>query len=152
VGTSKEHYRTYNIWIKETRAIQNCDTVFFKHKHLTNPTVTKADIVTNAANKLIDSIKGNFASVHNDNEIEALDRLSKIFVDATKRISGATLEEPAAPPRVEETANSTPSPRVDSAPSPRVDTMPKEDEAVPNLVQPDEYDSSDDEDEIEPLS
>jgi hypothetical protein len=30
--------------------------------------------------------------------------------------------------------------------------MPKEDEAVPNLVQPDEYDSSDDEDEIEPLS
>jgi hypothetical protein len=43
--------------------------VFFKHKHLTNPTVTKADVVANAANKLIEAIKGNFASVHNDNEI-----------------------------------------------------------------------------------
>jgi len=37
VGTSQKYYRTYDIWIKSTRAVQNCDTVFFKHKHLTQP-------------------------------------------------------------------------------------------------------------------
>jgi hypothetical protein len=50
VGTSNKHYRTYDVWVKETRAVQNSDTVFFCHKYITQPTITKADIVTNAAN------------------------------------------------------------------------------------------------------
>ena len=50
VGTSNKHYKTYDVWVKETRAVQNSDTVFFPHKYITQPTITKADIVTNAAN------------------------------------------------------------------------------------------------------
>jgi hypothetical protein len=53
VGTSLKHHQTYDVWIKATRAIQNTDTVFFQHNHITKPTVSKADIVADAAKKLI---------------------------------------------------------------------------------------------------
>ena len=95
VGTSFKHHRTYNVWIKSTRAIQNTDTAFFQHSYITNPKVTKADVVTNAANKLIEAIKGNFAAAHNESEMEALERLSKVFTDATKKMSGIELDQPA---------------------------------------------------------
>ena len=34
------------------------DTVFFKHKYITQPTVTKADAIINAYHKLADAING----------------------------------------------------------------------------------------------
>ena len=104
VGTSLKHHQTYDVWIKATRAIQNTDTVFFQHNHITKPAVTKADIVAEAATKLIEAIKGNYAAVHNETEMEALDRLANVFVDATKKMSGIAMNEPPAEhsPRVEE--------------------------------------------------
>ena len=37
VGTSPEHYRCHKVWIKKTCAERVSDTVFFKHRYLTNP-------------------------------------------------------------------------------------------------------------------
>eukprot|EP00956_Cyclotella_meneghiniana_P004952 scaffold6096_cov39-Cyclotella_meneghiniana.AAC.8 len=99
LGTSSEHYCTYNIWIKQTRAVQNTDTCFFQHHYITKPKLTKADVVQNAATNLIEALKGSLAEVHNETEIEALQRLATIFEDATKRESGI-LEETGEVPRV----------------------------------------------------
>ena len=93
VGTSMHHHRTYNVWIKTTRAIQNTDTVYFQHTYITKPTVTKADIVADAATKLIKAIKGNYAAVHNETELDALDRLAQIFLDATKNSAVQRLKQ-----------------------------------------------------------
>ena len=119
IGTSMHHHRTYNIWIKATRAIQNTDTVYLQHAYITKPTITKADIVADAATKLIDAIKGNCASIHNETDIDALNRLSQVFLDATKKISGIKLDKPPKipSPRVENTSIQTPIP---TATPPRV--------------------------------
>ena len=152
IGTSNKHYRTYDVWIKQTKAKQNTDTVFFQQKYITKPTVTKADVVTEAATKLIAAVKGNFAEVYNDTEMEALQRLAKVFDDATRKMSNAELESPASAPRVAET-----SPRVEEAniqqndiTSPRVPVYGKPTE-IPNLIPADDdtSDSSNSEDEEE---
>jgi hypothetical protein len=81
-----EHHQTYQEYIKDIRAVQNCDTVFFRHHYITKPTVTKADIVANAANKLIDALQGNLASAHDETDLQALERLADIFLKASKQV------------------------------------------------------------------
>jgi hypothetical protein len=56
--TSAEHYRMHVIFCKKTQAKQLADTVFFKHKHITQPMVTPADAIVNAFTKLQDAIQG----------------------------------------------------------------------------------------------
>jgi hypothetical protein len=56
--TSAEHTRTHVIFCKKTQAKQLADTVFFKHKHITQPMVTPADAIVNAFTKLRDAIQG----------------------------------------------------------------------------------------------
>ncbi len=41
--TSEEHYRTHVVFCTKTQAKRLADTVFFKHKYITQPTVTPAD-------------------------------------------------------------------------------------------------------------
>ena len=43
LGTSPDHYRSHIIHVKGTKADRISETVFFKHKYLTNPTVTHTD-------------------------------------------------------------------------------------------------------------
>eukprot|EP00804_Cyclotella_cryptica_P006238 CCRYP_010107-RA/>CCRYP_010107-RA protein AED:0.28 eAED:0.28 QI:0/-1/0/1/-1/1/1/0/563 len=43
IGTSTEHYRCWKIWSPTTRSTRIAATVFFKHKYLTNPSVTPTD-------------------------------------------------------------------------------------------------------------
>ena len=51
--TSPEHYRTHIIFVKKTRAKRLADTVFFKHKYITQLTVTPADAVVQAYHKMM---------------------------------------------------------------------------------------------------
>jgi hypothetical protein len=37
IGTSKEHYRYYKAWCKETKTTRGSETVYFKHKYITIP-------------------------------------------------------------------------------------------------------------------
>ena len=59
LGVSFEHYRCHDIYIKDTKGVRTCQTVFFKHKYLTMPTITKADAIIKSAEELSQALKGN---------------------------------------------------------------------------------------------
>ena len=46
--TSLEHYRCHIIHVKKTNSERISDTVFFKHKYITQPTLTPVDTVVKA--------------------------------------------------------------------------------------------------------
>ena len=78
IKTSPEHYRAHVVFVKATRAKRITDTVFFKHKYITQPTVTKADAIVAAYRKLTDAINGIQHS-QDDAHIEALQRIQDTF-------------------------------------------------------------------------
>ena len=59
LGTSYEHYPFCNLWVNEICAPRVSGTVFFKHKYVTNTTVTTKDSVIAAATNLADALKNN---------------------------------------------------------------------------------------------
>ena len=67
-----DHHRCYKVWIKKTRAERDTDTVFFKHKYLTNPEKTPEYKVVAAAQILTQTIKGNVTG--ESEEMEALEK------------------------------------------------------------------------------
>jgi hypothetical protein len=52
------YFRTHAVFCKKTREKRLADTVFFKHKYITQPTVTPVDAIVNAFTKLRDAIQG----------------------------------------------------------------------------------------------
>jgi len=56
--TSPDHYRCHFIFVKATRAKQISDTIYFKHKHITQPTLRTEDLVIKAIQDLSNAIKG----------------------------------------------------------------------------------------------
>ena len=62
IGASPEHYRCHRIMTKETRAERIAETVFFKHKYITNPTVTSEDKVFKAIRDLAQLLLGKLTS------------------------------------------------------------------------------------------
>ena len=59
VGVSLEHYRCHRCWITETKGIRTGNTVFFKHKYLTMPTITTADAILTATKDLQETLEGD---------------------------------------------------------------------------------------------
>ena len=114
--TSPEHYRTHVIFVKKTRAKRLADTVFFKHKYITQPTVTPADAIVNAYTKLTQAIRGirePDAGVH----IEALERMQALFTPSDNQPDKSST--PLPPPKADHRNNNNnnnertnPSPRV----------------------------------------
>ena len=43
LGPSWEHYQCHDVWVEDTRATRTGQTVFFKNKYITQPTVIEAD-------------------------------------------------------------------------------------------------------------
>ena len=72
--TSPDHYRCHWIFVKATRAKQISDTVFFKHKYITQPTMMTDDLVNKAIHDLTIAIKGN-KGPRNDAQSEAITKL-----------------------------------------------------------------------------
>ena len=58
LGTLLEPYMCYKIWVKKTRSEQIGNTVFFKHKYLTMPTITNVDALLIAAKDMSTAVKG----------------------------------------------------------------------------------------------
>jgi len=50
--TSPEHYRCHIVFVKKTQSKRVTDTVFFKHKYITQPEVKPADVIIKAYNDL----------------------------------------------------------------------------------------------------
>jgi hypothetical protein len=91
----EEHYRTHIVFVKKTRTKQLTDTVFFKHKYITQPTFTTADAIVNANHKLKQAITGIQHS-KDDAQMEALERIKQAFDTANNNWQ-------AEVPRVEQT-------------------------------------------------
>ena len=62
LGSSLEHYRAFQVYVKATQAKRISDTVVFMHKHITQPALTVGDAISKAAHDLISALKGK----HND--------------------------------------------------------------------------------------
>ena len=52
VGASLEHYHYYWGWMNETNKIRGSETVRFKHKYITNPSITSGNAIVNAVQQL----------------------------------------------------------------------------------------------------
>jgi hypothetical protein len=106
IGTSTEHYRCWKIWSIATRTTRIAATVFFKHKYLTNPTVSPADALIAAAANLAHVIKHNAKAQHiGCKKLQDLQRLQQLFSETaqTQRTTPALHQQTnnhAQPPRV----------------------------------------------------
>ena len=78
LGPSMDHYRSFHCYIKSTRSNRICDTVQFMHKYITNPALTKEDMVCKAAHDLIKALKGRRNKLGDEQEHD-LKELSTIF-------------------------------------------------------------------------
>ena len=56
--TSPEHYRCHIVFVKKTQSKRVTDTVFFKHKYITQPEVKPANVIIKAYHDLRAALQG----------------------------------------------------------------------------------------------
>jgi hypothetical protein len=99
LGTSTKHYRCLKFWSTATQATQILGAVFFKHKYLTNPSVTPEDLVIAAAKNLAQALKTSIPQHLQVSTIQAIQDLSEVFTDAFHKYSNdPTSHMPDTPP------------------------------------------------------
>ena len=76
--TSPEHYQCHVIHVKQTKSERVSDTVFFKTKYITQPTMTQADVISKALIDLTQALKGK-SNQKGLEQIEALKKLDDIL-------------------------------------------------------------------------
>ena len=77
LGPSWEHYRCHDVWVTDTRARRVGQTVFFKHKYLTQPTITPNDALLRAGDNLCSALTN--AAPGDEKTQRAVDLLVEIF-------------------------------------------------------------------------
>ena len=77
IGNAWEHYRCHEVYVSSTKATRVCETVFFRHKYLTMPTITPADALIKAADNLVDVITGQLPK--NCVTADAVEQLMEIY-------------------------------------------------------------------------
>ncbi len=100
--TSPEHYWCHVIHVKKMRSDQITDTVWFKHKYITQPHVTPADQIIKTINNLTCALRGK-SNVEGSKQMEAIQKLEELLTKA--------------PIQEEEPAQAEPEPRVTFEPS-----------------------------------
>jgi hypothetical protein len=90
--TSPEHYPCHMIHVNNTRSERIAYTVWFKHKHITQPKVTPVDQIVKAINNLTCSLKGN-NSVKGLEQMEALQKLEELLTKSSIREEESTHAE-----------------------------------------------------------
>ena len=79
IGTSFEHYRCQRIWMKDTHATRISGAVWFKHKYLTNPTVTPEDRIVAAIGGLAKTLAEKVPRQLRDTTLDKLRKLQGIL-------------------------------------------------------------------------
>ncbi len=111
--TSPEHYRCHKVHVKKMNSKRVSDTVFFKHKYITQPTLSSADILKKAINNLMHALKGR-RNTNGIKEIEALQKLDKLLNKAPETPTPRTASQSdKLTPRVASQSD-VPTPRVPS--------------------------------------
>ena len=125
LGTSPEHYRCHRIYVRKTKDERVSNTVTFKHRYITNPAVTEADIAIQAIRDLTKALKTKATEENNMGEFESLRRLEDLIAnkltgsDNRKKITFA----PTLPTRKDAiVCEGDPFPRVPSHEGPAYNT------------------------------
>ena len=92
IGTSMEHYRCHKIYVKKTRSERISDTVFFKHKYITQPTVTPADTIVKALDDLTHALKGR-RNVKDKAQMEAVKKNEELLNNLPKQLEPERQQE-----------------------------------------------------------
>jgi hypothetical protein len=99
LGTSTKHYWCWKFWSTATQATQISGAAFFKHKYLTNLSVTPEDLIIAVAENLTRAFKTSIPQHLRVFTIQALKELMEVFTDAPhKYSSNPTIHIPNAPP------------------------------------------------------
>jgi len=102
-----EHYRCHKIYVKKTRSERISDTVFFKHKYITQPTVTPADTIVKALDDLTHALKGR-RNIKGEAQMEALEKIDELLNNIPKQLEPerrqkqqkqVTFDDAMAPPK-----------------------------------------------------
>ncbi len=133
LGTSQEYYWCHIIHVKKMRRKRISDTVFFKHKYITQPTLTPVDTVVKAINNLTSALKGT-RNVQGMQQIERLKKIDKLFNNIP--INLADMLDPSSA-----TQMNMPTPRVEDIrpwPSPPTTTqsLPPMNESSERISEP----------------
>jgi len=104
--TSAEDYRVHICYVKTTQAERLTDTIQFKHKNITNPTISSHDKIMHALANCKTALKG----MMNDNPTQHMEELQTIVTNAHTHLNQ------------QKETNSHQVPRVESRQVPRVDT------------------------------
>lgn len=103
IGTSPDHYRAHIINVADTGSDRVSKSVYFKHKYITNPAMTHANKVVEAARALCKALTKAWGK-KSDKRMADLTRLSEIFTDTAKTLQDnewhapATTSAPSDPP------------------------------------------------------
>jgi hypothetical protein len=105
--TSPEHYLCHQIYVKKTKSERISDTVFFKHRYLTQPTVTPVDTIIKAHGYLTQALKGR-RNLKGIEQIKALTKIDKLLnnIPTTNKTPTrkVTFDEATKPPQEVQTA------------------------------------------------
>ena len=113
--TSPEHYRTHICATKDTKSERLTDTIEFKHKHITNPTVTHADKLMKALADSIETIKNTGGTVSQQmTELSKLVKDTKQLVQSNPHMMDKT-DDTSGAPRVQHTLTRVLAPVIDEA-------------------------------------
>jgi hypothetical protein len=124
LGTSQEHYQYHIIHVKITKSERISDTVFFKHKYITQPTLTPVDTVVKAIDDLTCALKGtrNKQGIQQTERLKMIDELlNKIPSKLTDMLDPSTK---ATLPRVEDIRPGL-TPHTFQSPPPNAGDTPK---------------------------
>ena len=109
LGTSTKHYRCWKFWTPTTRATRISGAAFFKHKYLTNPSITPEDQVIAAAAHLSNTLQGIRSPQLHTSTLKSLGDLQDIFHEAANRTPDhSPMQAPRTLPRV----TPTPTPAI----------------------------------------
>ena len=78
IGAFPEHYRTHHIFVKAFCSHCLSDTVYFKHKYITQPTVTTADDIVKALQVLMATLK-DFTKLKGQQNLDTLTKLKSML-------------------------------------------------------------------------
>jgi hypothetical protein len=101
-GTSTKHYECHRIYVQKTRREWISDTVYFKHKYITQPTLLPVDTIVKTINDLTHALKGK-KNVKGKAQIKTLEKINELINNVPKtltinRENHVTFNETTAPP------------------------------------------------------
>ena len=76
IKTSPEHYRCHIVFVKKTQAMRVTDTLFFKHKYITQPEVKPADIIIKAYRDLTSALQG-LKNPRDQHQMQAIEQIQQ---------------------------------------------------------------------------